>query len=38
MYDEIYQNLYNAGLACKHPEPLWRDETVKWWKSTKHMG
>ena len=26
MYDEIYQNLYIAGLACKHPEPLWRDE------------
>jgi hypothetical protein len=26
MYDEIYQNLCSAGLACKHPEPLWRDE------------
>jgi len=26
MYEEIYKNLCGAGLACKHPEPLWRDE------------
>jgi hypothetical protein len=26
MYDNIYENLCTAGLACKHPEPLWRDE------------
>jgi hypothetical protein len=24
MYEEIYQNLCGAGLACKHPEPLWK--------------
>jgi hypothetical protein len=26
MYQEIYKNLCSAGLACEHPEPLWRDE------------
>jgi hypothetical protein len=26
MYEEIYKNLFTAGIACEHPEPLWRDE------------
>jgi hypothetical protein len=29
MYEEIYGNLCSAGFACKHPEPLWRDENGK---------
>jgi hypothetical protein len=26
MYEEIYKNLCLAGLACEHPEPVWRDK------------
>jgi hypothetical protein len=26
MYEDIYQNLCIDGLACEHPEPVWRDE------------
>jgi hypothetical protein len=26
MYLEIYKNLHSAGIACEHPEALWRDK------------
>jgi hypothetical protein len=26
MYQEIYRNLCSAGIACEHPEELWRDK------------
>jgi hypothetical protein len=26
MYNEIYKDLCSAGLACEHPEPVWRNE------------
>ncbi len=26
MYNEIYKDLFSAGLACEHPEPIWRNE------------
>jgi hypothetical protein len=26
MYQELYQNLCSAGIACKHPEALWIDK------------
>jgi hypothetical protein len=26
MYQEIYQNLCSAGIACKHPEALWKNK------------
>jgi hypothetical protein len=26
MYQEIYQNLCCAGIACKHSEAVWRNK------------
>jgi hypothetical protein len=26
MYDEIYSQLVEVGLAVKHPEPVWRNK------------
>jgi hypothetical protein len=29
MYQEMYQNLCSAGIACEHSEPVWRDANGK---------
>jgi hypothetical protein len=26
MYNEIYRDFCSAGVACEHPEPVWRNE------------
>ncbi len=37
MYEEIYQNLCSACLACKHPEPLWRNKNGDVTESEKNV-
>jgi hypothetical protein len=26
MYNKVYRILCSAGIACEHPEPVWRDK------------